>query len=246
MAKGYQGKSRSFDKGTDNLIGSHMNQLSSTDVCGSYWFSRLLEYFEVKLCIGGHKHTYAATFPLREYYITKDGHNSKDHRSSLNMSSDLSKDDKIVWVQDGVHTSKQPLIWETSYSDYKDHKEEGSLIHVLTKDNTSNLAYKGVVYWMLQATGYKLTSNKELPSRFQEFSQIIPETTDDNKASSEQKYPMFAEIECADTYKLSLIRIANVMNMGNFGISVDVPTDTPKLQYCVEHTKSDLDKRWKA
>ena len=35
---------------------------------GTYWFSRLLESSGVKLCFGGHKHTYAITYPVRENY----------------------------------------------------------------------------------------------------------------------------------------------------------------------------------
>lgn len=35
----------------------------------------------------------------------------------------------------------------------------------------------GVTYFMCQATGFKLTSNKELPSANQKFSIAIPETT---------------------------------------------------------------------
>ena len=51
------------------LIGSHMNQISKNEKgSGIYWFSRLLESSGVKLCFGGHKHTYAITYPVRENY----------------------------------------------------------------------------------------------------------------------------------------------------------------------------------
>ena len=51
------------------LIGSHMNQISKNEKgTGIYWFSRLLESSGVKLCFGGHKHTYAITYPVRENY----------------------------------------------------------------------------------------------------------------------------------------------------------------------------------
>jgi hypothetical protein len=33
-----------------------------------YWISRLLEHFGCKLCIGGHKHTYALSYPIKENY----------------------------------------------------------------------------------------------------------------------------------------------------------------------------------
>lgn len=59
---------------TGSLVGCHGNRLNSTDTKAIYWFSRLLEYFNIKLVLGGHKHTYACTNPVREfYYYTKDG-----------------------------------------------------------------------------------------------------------------------------------------------------------------------------
>ena len=61
------------------LIGSHMNQISKNEKgSGIYWFSRLLESSGVKLCFGGHKHTYALSHPIKEKYswtyngVTKD------------------------------------------------------------------------------------------------------------------------------------------------------------------------------
>ena len=58
------------------LIGSHMNQIDPNETKGIYWFSRLLEYFHVRLCLGGHKHTYAITYPIREYFYWLDAENN--------------------------------------------------------------------------------------------------------------------------------------------------------------------------
>ena len=67
------GNDRSLNKSsTGNLVGSHLNRISNKDSYSNYWFSRLLEHFDVKLCIGGHKHTYACTNPLRELYFYTD------------------------------------------------------------------------------------------------------------------------------------------------------------------------------
>jgi hypothetical protein len=51
---------------------------------------------------------------------------------------------------------------------------------------------------MCQATGYKLKSNKELPSPYQVFSKLIPMSTFENgsdKPNGNQLYPMFSVIE---------------------------------------------------
>ena len=61
---------RNFPTGT-SLLGSHMNQLNSTENRGIYWITRLLEHFGCKLCIGGHKHTYTLSYPIKEKYQWK-------------------------------------------------------------------------------------------------------------------------------------------------------------------------------
>ena len=59
---------RNYPNGSSSLLGSHMNQLDATENRGIYWISRLLEDFGCKLCIGGHKHTYALSYPIKENY----------------------------------------------------------------------------------------------------------------------------------------------------------------------------------
>jgi hypothetical protein len=34
-----------------------------------------MEHFGIRLVLGGHKHTYACTYPVREYYFYKDNNN---------------------------------------------------------------------------------------------------------------------------------------------------------------------------
>ena len=66
---------------------------------------------------------------------------------------------------------------------------------------------------MCQATGYKLTSNKELPSADQKFSKVLPKTTiksGKDTVSPEQKYPMFAIITTGNQISIKLIRIKNI------------------------------------
>ena len=59
---------RNYPTNGTSRVGSNVNQLYYTENRGIYWCSRLLEYFNCKLVIGGHKHTYALTYPLREKY----------------------------------------------------------------------------------------------------------------------------------------------------------------------------------
>ena len=68
-----------------SLVGSHMNKMHINDNKSNYWFSRLLEYFNVKFVYGGHKHTYAITNELREnyLYVVKDENDNDVIKSSI-------------------------------------------------------------------------------------------------------------------------------------------------------------------
>jgi hypothetical protein len=98
--------------GATSLVGSHLNQLGVKDTIGTHWFSRLLEYRGCKLCIGGHKHTYAVTYPLMENYIYGES-NSKDN-GPMTMESTLEHDNQVVWIDaEGRNLSKYPLTTRT-------------------------------------------------------------------------------------------------------------------------------------
>jgi len=78
----------------------------------------------------------------------------------------------------------------------------------------------GVVYFMCQATGFKLKSNKELPSPDQKFSYVIPKTnvtSSGDKPSGNQQRPMFAEVKLNgnNSYTIYLYRIENIMAGNN-------------------------------
>lgn len=74
---------RNYPNGSSSLLGSHMNQLDSKENRGTYWISRLLEYFGCKLCIGGHKHTYALSYPIKENYTWVNKNNPDDIHYSV-------------------------------------------------------------------------------------------------------------------------------------------------------------------
>jgi hypothetical protein len=96
---------RSYDASSNamGLVGSHLNQITENEQGkGIYWFSRLLEYFGVKLCIGGHKHTYACTYPLRENYV------GMDVKTPMTMNPTL-ENDNITWINDGQNLTKFPI-----------------------------------------------------------------------------------------------------------------------------------------
>ena len=211
ISSGQEDKSRSLSN-AGALVGSHTNQLSNEDLGkGTYWLSRLLEYKGVKLCLGGHKHTYACTYPVREYFYFNGGtKNSKDNYSEYTMTNTLENDD-VEWK----HLEKDLTKFPLTKRDNVGSATSGFYPYTPVPD-----LQNGVTYFMCQATGYKLTSNKELPSANQKFSIVVPKTTNPNnkdKASDDQKYPMFGIIELDNSqYKIKLVRIANIFDNFKF------------------------------
>ena len=246
----YMSATRNHPTAGTSRVGSNVNQLAIAENRGLCWCSRLLEDFGCKLVIGGHKHTYALSYPIKEKY--KWSHNGGDEINSLSqrkpMSATLADEAKdaegngpeyvINWlIPDGsdeliqyygaddtnkyaLNTTKTPYIPYELYSVYGEGAfgSADGIFRCCTPvkeqrsgddDPYEEYAYNGnkfdgfVTYSMCQATGYKLKSNKELPSSLQVFSKIIPMTTngkDDygNNADTpngNQLYPMYSVIE---------------------------------------------------
>lgn len=219
----------------NKLVGSHLNQLNPQDEKGIYWFSRLMEHFGVKLVIGGHKHTYACTYPLRENYYYKDQNNlwKNSENGPMEMGPTL-ENDEISFMNpndssDTKNLTKFPLTKRTNVED-----TQGIIDVFLPHTAVPNLT-GGVIYFMCQASGYKLTSNKELPTKLQTFSQIIPETTYSNGNSSahkNQKYPMFSIIsQNNDQFNIKLIRVKNILDSSSKFTQADYSKEKPKFEY---------------
>ena len=213
---------RSLSGSGKSLIGSHTNQINGYDIVGIHWFSRLMEFFNVKLCLGGHKHTYACTFPICEYYYYDNGNKNSLTDGFMTMESTLENELAVNWMFGETNLTKKPLIdssWSNSYDFTEDalHFSPAALV-----DLSDSAKHHPVVYMMCQASGYKLTSNKELPSTYQHFSRVIPETSEGSGSGSDtadtnQQFPMicitkFTESNNSVTYSIELARIHNILN----------------------------------
>ena len=226
IATGQERFSRSLGPNGASLIGSHCNQIDKTETgAGTYWLSRLLEYKGVKLMIGGHKHTYACTYPVREYFFFGQNKNSKDNFAEYSMSNTL-EHDSVRFVVDGKDYTKFPLT---------KRGDAGQAPTGFFPYTSVPGLEGGVTYFMCQATGFKLTSNKELPSANQKFSLAIPQTTvkgGKDTADANQKYPMFGIIRLSDSdYNVELVRIANILTSTAKFTQYDYSTSPMKLQY---------------
>ena len=235
------GNMRSFGGSkTSGLIGSHLNQIDYNDKC-LCWFSRLLEHFKVKLCIGGHKHTYAITYPIRERYTYGDDGDSKNgpmemlptlENDNTSWTVTATTDAPFMGMTGTFNTTKFPYV---KRQPIEVPAGEGAFYPYTPIPDLTG----GVTYFMCQATGFKLKSNKELPSQKQAFSMLIPETTVSaagaDSPSAEQQVPMFGIIECeaGANIKLYLGRIQGILN--NKSLSQQRPTTADKM--IVEYIK---------
>ena len=145
---------RNYPNGSSSLLGSHMNQLDAKENRGTYWISRLLEYFGCKLCIGGHKHTYALSYPIKENYtwVDKNGNSNsslngiKEMKNTLEDECGSTPENALSWVvttkyeQDNnpyniskslsgdinISSTKLPYIPEDLYSEIGKNKFDGN------------------------------------------------------------------------------------------------------------------------
>ena len=218
-----------------SLVGCHCNREGNLNEKSIYWLSRLLEFFGVKLMLGGHKHTYACTNPLREFYFYDSGTKNSLVDGPMEMEETLEHDDQVSWIV-SLNLSSD----DGSKKVYTMDAEGASLVFNTTKIPImvvpSNIpegvtinsgiiwpyyglhedTFTKVVYSMCQATGFKLKSNKELPSSQQKFSYVIPKT--DNSGSSDapnsnQLKPMVVEVQIdRENYSVYLARIEEITN----------------------------------
>lgn len=263
------------------LIGSHTNQIDKDENSkGMYWLSRLLEYRKVTLCLGGHKHTYASTYPVRENYLyQKDGQTKWSYKDGpMDMPQSL-KDDTAVWkIEITISTDTNSETKTINLTKFPIIKRQES--HIALDINPANIYtydYDGetmqikvsaqgtgaidrfypyvdaksddnnpfVIYLMCQATGYKLTSNKELPSEFQKFSMIIPKSyiskisgkTTTDKPSTDQQMPMFTivDIKGDNFYDIQLGRINKIFNSTQkfTQLDYDSGTNNQRIEYLI-------------
>ena len=246
-----------------NLVGSHTNVMNNLDIKSNYWFSRLLEFFGIKLVIGGHKHTYACTNPLRELYSYKENGETRfsiDGKMSMERTLENDTVNFNLYYKDGqlydtnvegstqIQSSKFPIMQSSTLGINKDGN--GSVWYPYFGVAELN---DGVVYSMCQATGYKLKSNKELPSTNQRFAYIIPETNiADSKPANNQLYSMFTEIVLGNTLDIYLYRILDITLNTPGGVEsgnktakeftqLDYQTKKSSYEYLIHESHNDKD-----
>lgn len=167
--------------------GSRLN--FNTTKTNAYWFSKFLQTHNYRLCLGGHKHTYSCSYPLLE-----------NENSSMKpiiqvtadvLQSDFGSTELYTEIAEGALQGQSfPKSWENNANyDMVKHLCTFQLVEEITAP----------IYLMCQATGYKHTSNKELPSpnipwlRYFFPASITINSRDDvtAKVNAGQRYPFY-------------------------------------------------------
>jgi len=129
------------------LVGSHLNSITAEDTgFGFNWFSRLLEYFaskgKTKLCIGGHKHTYAMTFPIRENYTYTNNSATVDSKTTpMPMSANLNNkiEQSVKWTKKYTYNADTCTFTESTSGT---ETVNTSKLPYITKD-VKSMSYNG-------------------------------------------------------------------------------------------------------
>lgn len=167
--------------------GSRLN--FNTTKANAYWFSKFLQTHNYRLCLGGHKHTYSCSYPLLE-------NENSSMKPIIQVTADVLQSDfgstelYTEIVEGALQGQSFPKSWENNANyDMLKHLCTFQLVEEITAP----------IYLMCQATGYKHTSNKELPSpnipwlRYFFPASITINSRDDvtAKVNAGQRYPFY-------------------------------------------------------
>ena len=201
---------------TDSMITSYQNDNNSTVRGGSrlnktvkygkpYWFSRFLEDHGIKLCIGGHKHTYSKSYPIKENVV------------SGVTGETLYTMKPIIQVLDSVYN----FIDSSGNTPYKTIFDAKAATNLCKLEIVTGIT--APTYVMCQSTGYKQTSNQELPAvNIPWLENYFPSSLSSGTpvANSGQKYPFYIKWKITSTQIIgNVVKIQNIMTSGKFNIN---------------------------
>lgn len=210
--------------------GSHLNYNVPTNM--KYWFSKFCQENDIRLVLGGHKHTYSVSWPLKE--------NFKEDGTPISMKpiiqvtqSDLQtyfgSDSLYEETEGDLAGQKFPTAWKTD-ENYLQRK------HLCTFELVDKIT--APVYAMSQATGYKHTSNKELPAPeipwlrhyFPAAIKVTDQTTITATVNSGQRYPFYIIWEITPTKITGTVKKINYVfnTSGKFNINIQSSSNDPE------------------
>ena len=209
--------------------GSRLN--FNTSDANKYWFSRFCQDNDIRLVLGGHKHTYSCSWPIKEN-VTPEG-------EVLSMKPIIQvtvKDLQDKFNCNALYTETDGLLKGYSFPEsWKTNQQMDMQKHLCTFELVEKPT--APVYSMLQATGYKHTSNKELPSPnipwLKEFFPATITIKDQKnvtaKVNSGQRYPFYTVWEVTPTKITGTAKKIDYIftTSGTFNINIPSSTNQP-------------------
>lgn len=210
--------------------GSHLNyNVPNSD---KYWFSKFCQENNIRLVLGGHKHTYSVSWPLKENF-SQDGTPISMKPIIQVTQSDLTtyfNSDSLYEETEGdLAGQKFPSAWKTD-NNFKQHK------HLCTFELVDNIT--APVYAMCQATGYKHTSNKELPAPnipwlrhyFPATVKVVDQTNITATVNAGQRYPFYIIWNVTPTQITGTVKKINYVftSAGKFNINIQSSVNPPE------------------
>lgn len=229
----------------NNRGGSRMNIVTKTK--NKYWFGEFCQKNNIRLVMGGHKHTQAISWPIKENvtYIDE-GDDRVRVVNSMKPIIQVTSDDltnyfgsnRLIEIKDNseLNGQKFPSSWFKN-----DIKDDNNIDEAKREDIALNLErdchfctfelvtdITAPVYSMSQATGYKHTSNKELPAeKIPWCRHYFPSTRNvvDGEISSTvnkaQRFPFYTIYNVTEDYiTIDVKRVQEVIVEGVFNINV--------------------------
>lgn len=209
--------------------GSHLNTVLSSD---QYWFSRLLEIYGVPVCFGGHKHTYSSSRAIRENYTyTWEGQarnglvpgqtydSAELYPYDLVTIGTISPEEAIRNVKMDSIQSMTPII-QLQQGESQQGIDLTNKLGIIERLGNGVNYYTAPIYVMCQATGYKHTSNKELPGKDIPWLSYYY-VNQNNAANPNQKFPFYIKWTVTPNYiRGDAYKIENIFNSaGKFNIN---------------------------
>lgn len=208
--------------------GSSLN--TNIAVNDRYWFSEFCQTHNIPLVIGGHKHTQATSWPLLEN-VNYDGATRTVKSFSPiivlhadNLENELAEFDNSTSLQTSTDGKKYPNAWLNGDGSINLTYSSKTALCEFKLDTELSEGTNPVIYAMSQATSYKHTSNKEVPSiGIPWLRYYYPSTSNGTKAAAGQKFPFYTLWKITDNKIEGHVRKAyGVFNGGgNFDINID-------------------------
>ena len=206
--------------------GSRINTNNTSD--HTYWFSKFCQNNNVRLVIGGHKHTYAATLPILE-------NEGKSMKPIIQVTKQMLKD--MFGATELAQDTTDPQLADCWFpSNWINDISYATKKHLCTFELVDKIT--APIYITNQATGYKHTSNKELPSKevpwdyyfFPCTSIITNQNTVTDTVNPEQRYPFYTVYRITnDGITCTTKRINNLFtSAGKYNVNIPSSSNAPE------------------